>query len=396
MSKQKFNIGNFSDVGRVRKANEDYFGAYSGKFGQLVIVCDGMGGYKGGSVASRIVVETIREHFEKLPDNFDPDNELRLSLLIANENIKKASQSDPELQKMGSTAVVLLILNDVAHYAYIGDSRIYLIRNQEIVQISKDHSFVQQLIDNGIIKSDKAKDHPQKNVITKALGADSNHIPDIGKPFEIYKGDKFLLCTDGLINYVEDNELLNVCVKNDPQTACKILVDMANNRGGSDNITVQILEVLEGKKLPLDYTINKYKKTFNKSFDKAKSNLKLAILFIVILAGAYIFMTKNVTNTQDPTNKNKQTNVDSTHKKNKSTNDTLKQDKTKDTVNKVNKINIEVKIENQSVENKLNAKDKQNEKDKSNNPKVENKKSEPEKKDIKGNSKKVDTTKNKK
>lgn len=252
----KIEVGNLSDIGKKRTANEDYFGRYSGIYGDLIIVCDGMGGNKGGFRASRLAVEAIKEEFEKIKGvNFDPKTVLREALEQADKKMKKESAENPDLKEMGSTAVVLLIKGDEAYTAHIGDSRIYMIRDGNIHQLTKDHSLVQQMVDGGIISAEKAKDHPNKNVIVRSLGADGSSEPEIAEPFRIFKGDYFILCTDGLTAYLEDYEIKQVITTNNLQEACKILIDTANERGGKDNITVQIVHVVKGKRLPLKQEI---------------------------------------------------------------------------------------------------------------------------------------------
>lgn len=255
MPKTLLQIGNLSDIGKKRSVNEDYYGSFTGKFGHLIIVCDGMGGHKGGATASRIATETIKLHFEQLPEKFNPQEELKNAFIKANNNIlQKALESD-ELKGMGSTAVVLLIRNNTAYYAHIGDSRIYLVRGNDIHQLTKDHSLVQQLVDAGIINAEAAKSHPQKNVITRSLGADGKHQPDIAEPISLFRNDIFILCTDGLTEYLSKEEIKEFVTQYDPQTACNKMVALANERGGKDNITVQVVKVISGKKLPLKVPI---------------------------------------------------------------------------------------------------------------------------------------------
>jgi len=249
--KTKIEIGNLSDVGKVRSVNEDYFGSYSGKFGNLIIVCDGMGGHSGGAIASRLAVETIREHFEKLPEKYDEKEQLKLAIHKADTALKQRALSDPELKEMGSTAVLMLIKNDQAYCAHIGDSRIYMIRNSNIHQLTKDHSLVQQMVDTNMISEEAAKDHPKKNVITRSLGANGSSNPDIAEPFSVFKKDRFILCTDGLTGHVNDEEILQIVSRNSLQAASLNLIDLANSRGGKDNITVQIVSVISGKRLPM-------------------------------------------------------------------------------------------------------------------------------------------------
>ena len=253
--KTQIEIGNFSDVGKVRQTNEDYYGSYNGSFGKLVIVCDGMGGHKGGAMASRLAVDTIKESFESLQNSSDPKNELRSALQKADLKLKETSASNEELKEMGSTAVIFLLKNDQAFIAHIGDSRIYMIRNNKIHQLTKDHSLVQKMIDGNIITAEAAREHPKKNVITRALGADGSSESEVAEPFQVFKNDKFVLCTDGLTGCVDENEIMEVVSKNSVHASCCRLVGIANERGGKDNITVQVVNVIKGKSLPKQITV---------------------------------------------------------------------------------------------------------------------------------------------
>ncbi len=236
---------NHSDIGRVRAANEDYFGSYSGSFGNLIIVCDGMGGYKGGATASKLAVENISAHFAELQftENTDLADELNFSLQRAHYKIREEAARDPELKEMGSTAVVLLINNNRFYTAHAGDSRIYLIRKGKIYQITKDHSLVQKMVDSQMITEEEAKNHPRRNVILNALGAEKDFFSDVSAPEQLFEEDIFVLCSDGLTGHVEDSEILKIATENDPRQAVLSLVKLANDRGGKDNITVQIVKV---------------------------------------------------------------------------------------------------------------------------------------------------------
>ncbi len=236
----KLNIGNYSDAGKVRKINEDYFGSYSGSFGKLILVCDGMGGHKGGEIASRLAVETISNYFKKLSSSYNISEEINKSLVAANTSIILKAAEDPELTDMGSTVVLVLIKNGLAYYTSLGDSRIYKIRDGAIQQITKDNSLVQQMVDSNIITEDEAKDHPKKNVITKALGTNEELEPEIYEPIELQVSDKLILCSDGLTAHVDEEEIFELSENNPPQEAAQKLVELANERGGTDNITFQM------------------------------------------------------------------------------------------------------------------------------------------------------------
>lgn len=270
----QLSIGNYSDVGKAREINEDYFGSFSGSFGNLLLVCDGMGGHKGGEIASRLTVETISNYFEKLNDSYNISEEINNSLEAANTSIILKAKEDPELTDMGSTVVLVLLKNGLAYYTSLGDSRIYKIRDGVLQQITKDNSLVQQMVDSNIITEDEAKVHPKKNVITKALGTNDELEPEFYEPFKLQVNDKLILCSDGLTAHVDEEEIFQLSENNPPQEAAQKLVELANERGGTDNITVQIAAV--GVK---EYSVK-----------QSNSNIYLSYLILLISLIALVFI----------------------------------------------------------------------------------------------------------
>ena len=242
-------LANLSDVGCERDGNEDYFGYAEpeddvafGKKGRLVIVADGMGGYEGGQRASRIAVETIREVFLKSETSGFPE------LLVegfreAHAKIREEAASTPGLESMGTTCVAAALVGATLHFANIGDSRLYLVRAHKIRQLSEDDSVVQKMVAAGVLSQEEAEIHPERNVLTAALGSRSEKstgTPSHGSE-ELLPGDMIVLCTDGLHGQVKDEEMLNALDHRSAKDACKELVDLAKARGGPDNITLQVL-----------------------------------------------------------------------------------------------------------------------------------------------------------
>ena len=270
----QLNIGNYSDVGKAREINEDYFGSFSGSFGNLLLVCDGMGGHKGGEIASRLAVETISNYFQNLNNSYNISEEINKSLEAAHTSIILKAKEDPELTDMGSTVVLVLIKDALAYYTSLGDSRIYKIRDGVLQQITKDNSLVQQMVDSNIITKDEAKVHPKKNVITKALGTNDELEPEIYKPFKLQSKDILILCSDGLTAHVDEEEIFQLSENNPPQEAAQKLVELANERGGTDNITVQIVAV--GVK--------------ENNIKQNNSNIYLSYLIILISLIALVFI----------------------------------------------------------------------------------------------------------
>ena len=238
-----------SITGQVRKANEDSCGFATVPNGELFVVCDGMGGHVGGATASRIAVDQIIEHFkaQRYPNIYQALND---ALCRANIQIIGAANADPSLKGMGTTACIVLVDGHDAYIAHVGDSRIYLFeaQKQRLFRITKDHSFVQSLVDMGQLDDREAEHHPRKNVIMKALGIKEDLHPEVFmSPVQPAKGDMFMICSDGLSGMVDDDGI-EAIMGSDQSTEQKVmdLVTNANVPGkGLDNITAQIIKVVE-------------------------------------------------------------------------------------------------------------------------------------------------------
>lgn len=235
-----------TDVGRVRSINQDSFHLIKEK--NISIVADGMGGHAAGDQASKIAVKTITEILDAYDFN-EEDGEsgmsveelVRYALQEANEQILLASLSNQHLQGMGTTAIVAVENKGKLFIGHVGDSRTYLVRNQKISQITEDHSVVQQLVKAGAISEAEAEVHPYKNVITRCLGMQANVEPDTLE-MVLEPGDRILMCSDGLSNMVSDatiEQLVNA--SETPEMTCQKLIDLANENGGTDNITAVLL-----------------------------------------------------------------------------------------------------------------------------------------------------------
>lgn len=277
-----YEIGNKTDIGKVRKQNQDYFGKYSGSYGDLLIVCDGMGGYFGGELAAQIAVESISAHFTDLGEEFDPTLVLNQSLVFAQNKIEDYKIEHPEVADMGTTAVVVLLHKQQFWYAWVGDSRIYLVRDDKIQQLSRDHSYVQGLIDEGLIEASEAANHPKRNIITRALGT-PNFEAEVRGPFALEHDDRILLCSDGLHPYFSDEELLGY-LRLEPQEACNQLVEVANFRGGTDNITLQIVKANHGDG---SHPVSRMKK-YN-AITLGLMTLSVLLFSVVMIAGIVIY-----------------------------------------------------------------------------------------------------------
>ncbi len=231
-----------SDIGKVREINQDsYYISDSIDEVQLYMLADGMGGYNGGEVASKLAIQTAKSYIENNFNQIDKDKDSIIQLLAssmeyANMIVFEKSKEDKELEGMGTTLEICLIYNNKAFIGHIGDSRIYRIRKEFIRKLTQDHSYVQKLVKDGKITQEEAVHHPQKNMLMKALGCNAFVEPDVMvKGF--LKDDIIVMNSDGLTNLVTQEEILKIVQKNIEQ-APKELIKLANDRGGYDNITV--------------------------------------------------------------------------------------------------------------------------------------------------------------
>jgi len=250
-------VGFATNVGRVRPVDEDSRVAVEIRTAflsevrtrLLLMVADGMGGHRRGDVASRIASQTVASTLlplltteQEIP-RATYHRALRSAVALANQAIFAEVDRHPECQGMGTTLSMAIADGRTLHVANVGDSRVYVINQREIYQVTRDHSLVQELVDRGEIKPEEARHHPRKNVITMALGVTEEVTPDIGV-LTVEPGDIILVCCDGLINHVEDEDIRRVVVEtSDTQRACDVLVALANKGGGTDNISVVIAPV---------------------------------------------------------------------------------------------------------------------------------------------------------
>ena len=240
-----FAVAAGSDVGRVRKGNEDSFFADANEYRGLFMVADGMGGHAAGEVASQMAVEVVSSDLEKLTDveSADAFEMVALSLRHANRAVFERSAAERDKMGMGSTASVLVLGDARFIIGHIGDSRIYLFRDGEMRQITHDHSIVQEQIDAGLITRDGAKNHKQSNVITRCVGMGWDVEPDITDG-EVRQGDVFLLASDGLTGMVDDWRLQQLLSSRAaPERLVDAMISEANARGGVDNITAVVIRV---------------------------------------------------------------------------------------------------------------------------------------------------------
>ena len=232
-----------TDVGRKREMNQDYVYVTDkpvGPFPNLLVVADGMGGHKAGDFASKYTVKVVHEELEKTELD-KPEEILKSIVSVANHKLIQAAQSDVKLEGMGTTLVIATVIGNTLYFSNVGDSRLYLI-GDKIKQLSKDHSLVEEMVRLGGINEEEARHHPDKNIITRAIGVKEDVEADFYE-FSLKKGDIILMCSDGLSNMIEDEEIFAI-VKGarDIVEAGQNLIDRANENGGNDNISVVLAE----------------------------------------------------------------------------------------------------------------------------------------------------------
>ena len=243
-------LAGLSDIGCQRETNEDSYlyweSADDQEFlrkGRLAVIADGMGGHEGGQEASRLAVETVREVYGNAFSD-DPQTALIESFAAAHTRIVNYAEQHPAFQGMGTTCTAFVLLGHQLYFAHVGDSRLYLIRDSRILRLTRDHSYVGRLVESGLVRAEDAERHPQRHILTAALGAGLEVAAEGGaQGMLLQDGDNLLLCTDGLWGVVAEDELEDAVSKYAPAECCAALVKLARERGGPDNITLQVLHI---------------------------------------------------------------------------------------------------------------------------------------------------------
>lgn len=237
-----------SDRGIIRDTNEDYCNIVTGypDVPLSFVIADGMGGHNSGEVASKMAVDIVSKFIVDYPESFKDEkiitDSITTAMLNANEKIFYDASEQESNHGMGTTLIVAVILEDKLFLGHVGDSSAFLIRENEIEKLTTDHTYIQELIKNGTITHEEAVNHPKRNVLTRAIGCEQNITID-SYVYSIRKNDVILLCTDGLTNMVNENEIKDTINNNqDAEKICSTLVEIANSRGGDDNVTVMIIK----------------------------------------------------------------------------------------------------------------------------------------------------------
>ncbi len=235
-----------TDIGKAREMNQDFYYVSEERNGmRLCILADGMGGYKGGEIASSLATASARHYIQARFEEIEPTTEniealIKDAMDYANRIVYEKSKENEELEQMGTTLEICIMYGNKVYIGHIGDSRIYRIRRNIIRRITTDHSYVETLVKDGTITREEAFYHPRKNMLMKALGCNYNIEPDItAKGF--LPGDIILMCSDGLTNMIQEEEIYNI-IDSDLENACDKLIEKANALGGYDNISVIIVE----------------------------------------------------------------------------------------------------------------------------------------------------------
>lgn len=285
-----------TSIGQVRSTNQDYFGEFMRPNGdRLLVVADGMGGHRGGATASRLATETIGDVFANSTAN-SPDT-LYDAVAAANARVHQTSLEDPELRGMGTTVVTVLFdAEGLVWVAHVGDSRAYRLHDDVMEQITQDHSVVGEMVRRGLITAEEAEAHPRRNEILRSVGVESAVEIDVAQVLSA-PGDFYVLCSDGLSGQVSDAEIADVVQSMAPQPAAKRLVEMANDRGAPDNVTVQIAQLpMTDEETLLVETPAQVATPPRANATKLIAGLIASLLFVAL---AYFVLTTNGSNASD-------------------------------------------------------------------------------------------------
>ena len=244
----KVEIAVQTDVGRVRTENQDHFCVYqpeddatARRKGAFVVVADGMGGHTGGTVASHTAIDAIYESFTR--SEADSMRELvEGAILSGNDAVRTKAQSNPQIKDMGTTCVCMQVRGENVLVAHLGDSRCYMFRGDAAEIVTRDHTYLNELVDIGLLTAEQAEGHPDKNIITRCVGMSASLDIEFNHRKAV-AGDIFAMCSDGLSNFVTTEEIQEEVFKSSAEDACTHLIELANSRGGDDNITVAVVKI---------------------------------------------------------------------------------------------------------------------------------------------------------
>lgn len=277
-----------TNKGRVRRANEDYFFAKKILADEyLFVVADGMGGHQAGDVASKLGTDTFVSAYKNYRNQSKEIMEsLKLAIEEANKRILELALRDSDKRGMGTTFSAIVLKDYMGYVVHIGDSRIYSIRNNKIRKITKDHTFVEKMVEEGKISKNEAINHPQKNILYMSLGVREYLTPQYIKDLQFEDGDLLLLCSDGLTNMIEEKTIKEIIYSTDIDSAANLLIDLANRNGGTDNITLEIIQFgdyQDEETEPIDITKYDIKK-------KGKKKKLWYMIFLILILILFILI----------------------------------------------------------------------------------------------------------
>lgn len=243
-------VASLTDVGCQREDNEDSYAywespdaAVFARLGRLAVVADGMGGCEGGQFASRIAVDTVQESYSSAREG-DPQELLLEAVHLANVRVQENAQANPALHGMGTTLTAAAVVGGNLYFAHVGDSRLYLLREGSLRAVTHDHTLVARLVESGVIRPEDAESHPQKHVLTAAVGVGEEISADFApEPIALEKSDVLLLCTDGLWGQMSEAEMADILSSRKLEAAARALVQLAKEHGGPDNITLLVMQM---------------------------------------------------------------------------------------------------------------------------------------------------------
>lgn len=293
---ENYIIANCTDTGKVRSVNEDSMVTFDSPNGRVVVVCDGMGGQNAGDVASQLAVAVIQDI---LTDNTfaTPEEAINRSIVAANLAILHKASQDERLSGMGATCVMVIIKDGYVYYGSVGDSRIYYVANHMIRQITKDQSYVQTLVDAGQITQEAAEHHQDKNQITNALGVEGMTPPVIGQmPISPEPDSIFILCSDGLSGMINNNTMINTVMQKEMSLheRAQLLVKLANDAGGVDNITVQLIEFPSAQNVSSNLNPPHYSSNSGNAKKRTAMYVCLTILMLAVFVGCGVYWYFNL------------------------------------------------------------------------------------------------------
>jgi protein phosphatase len=282
----RLTVGQLSHPGTIREVNEDSFGWFTSQAGELLVVADGLGGYAGGKTASQTAVEAFHRYVSSHQE--EPSRLLSQALLTADARISQKALANPELAGMGSTIVSLLIKGYEAYIIHAGDSRLYRLRRNNLELLTKDHSYVQELIDSGQLSVTAAKKSDQRHIVTQSLGGGLTQEALAVQKINCRSGDLFLLCSDGLTEMVTEQKIKAILVSRVPiQTKAEKLVYAAIKGGGTDNITVQLAQL----DAPYQKTAPIGQDQFQEDFaPRSRFLWPIAITLLALIVGAFGYL----------------------------------------------------------------------------------------------------------